>query len=593
MGSNYFSMRKLPNTLWNQNNQGDTLLGTLNTLYASYGLDLTSSLGKTKLNRMLYTTVDTVNTDLNGAAVGFKWYASKLWTATGASGSGQVHSNNGTPEDPFAAIGTTLKPATCDAEYSDIEVFFNTLYVTSKDKKLWRTADGSTWTSANVGDDNVTHMLCVYADRMYISNGINIYSINEANTLASPTAQYTFSIPNTYSIVWMRAVSDGIFIGTVNTKKGRALVYKWDGSSAQATRSYILEASGALACVVKDDIPHILDSNGKLLKFNGGGFVEIAKLPLRNRYLKNPISITNNRFIHPNGMALIDGRINMLINNELYENGTPIMEFLPSGIWEYDENIGLYHKLPLSLSRNTGSFLDWGQNRVSAVGGLAEMKIDSTASGYNGKLLAGATLFSNASSTTDVILINDTIGTTYQRAGYIVTPEMTPSEANVVSATWQKGYLSYLPLKTSTDKLVFKYRITKADPTEMTATITSTGTFTTTDANMANYAVGDEVEVIRGVNGGLCTHITAISLNAGTYTVTVDETMANEAATMTIRLQKWIKVGEVATDTVSSFKEFSIEKQNSWVQFKVWMKWTGDNALLALFEVDKPYKIAE
>lgn len=588
-------MKKLPNTLWNQFNRGDTILGVFNTLKASFNLDLTTVLGKTRTSRMLQTTTSATNTAMTGPAVGFKFFNTGIYTAAGTGGVGQVHSNAGSPELAFTAIGTGAgKPVECDSEYSDIEFFGTSLFVSSKTTKVWYSSDGTSWTNTiNVGTANVPHMFCVFGGRMYYTGSATIiYSWSEALSPASPPSQYAIEISNNFALTFIRATSNRIFFGTINTRKGKAFVYEWDGASAQPSKSYKLDATGALACVVKDDVPYVMDTNGRLLKWNGGTFLEVARLPINNKYLKNPNSLTNNRFIHPNGMTVVDGKINLLIDNGIYDSGTPINEFCPSGIWEYDEQLGLYHKNSLSLTASGGTLRDWGQNRLAQVGGLSDMKIDSTSATKNGDLLAGATVYTNATATANGIYTNDQ-GTTYTKSGYLITPEFAPSSEAAISSMWQKFYLSIMALKNLTDTIVVKYRTTKAEPTEITATLASGTTFTTTDANMANYVAGDEIEVTRGDAGGLCAHITAIALNAGTYTVTIDQTFPNTGVTALLRLQKWIKLGTISSDIVTNFKDFVIGKQNNWIQFKVYFLWAGNNEFVELAVADKPYKSIE
>jgi hypothetical protein len=95
---------------------------------------------------------------------------------------------------------------------------------------------------------------------------------------------------------------------------------------------------------------------------------------------------------------------------------------------------------------------------------------------------------------------------------------------------------------------------------------------------MANYAVGDEVEITQGVGSGMCSHITVITNNAGTYTVTVDETHTGATTqTAKARLNKWIKMSELTSNTTARFvdEKFKIGATSPWVQLKVWMVWTG------------------
>lgn len=110
--------------------------------------------------------------------------------------------------------------------------------------------------------------------------------------------------------------------------------------------------------------------------------------------------------------------------------------------------------------------------------------------------------------------------------GYFVTSKAL--SANVTDI-YNKITIKFSPFKNELDKIIVKYRtkddmLTYIDISEWEVTWTSSTTFTTTQAEWANAVVGDEVEFMRGAAGGLLAHITVISENAGTYTVTIDET---------------------------------------------------------------------
>lgn len=600
-------MIRVPNPqtkIWQQTNKSDVL----GSLRGSFNLDLTLNLGKTRTTGMLQTTFQATNSDFTAPAVGYRYYLGKIWTVAGS----KVHSNSGTPKDPFTVDASTGTPTTCDSLYSDIEVSGDTtgsvLYVTTASNSVYYTTNGTLWSNftAGAGDTTNPHMLLYYAGRMYMTTvGNKIISWDSSRTVAT-TGQYTLTLPPSQYITWMRSSSNRIWIGTINQNNGKGYVYEWDGSSSNPTKSYRMEGQGALACVIKDDVPYVMDSNGKIFYWNGGTFKEAARLPLNEKYLTRPLEIGgsgagNGRFIHPNGMTILNGRILCLINNKISDNAGSTLEFCPSGIWELDFDsqnpaggIGLYHKYSLSYTPvGSTTITDWGQNRLSQVGALSDMKLVDTSAGANGSLLASATIFTDASSTTNGVFINDTKDTR-QKTAYFVTTELdgvpTQQEIPVISI-WQKAYLNYRKLKNATDKIVLKYRTANQSPTELTITWTSTTTFTTTDANIANYAVGDEVEITRGKGGGMCSHITAISAPvAGVYTVTVDEVHTGATSgTATARLQKWTKIKTYVQDQTSTYKELGLPQNtiNDWIQFKVFFVFTGDDQFDELFVIDK------
>ncbi len=581
-------MIQLPNQkTWTQNNKSSVL----GSLQGSFNLDLQTNLGKVRGTRMIQTTTQATNADMSSAPMAFRRWNGYIWTIAGT----KVHRTSpaGTyyPRVPFILDTSTSSPTVIGVD-SDMETFNNFIYVTGSEfgAGTLRKGDSSSWSTNGTALGAGFHGLATFGDRLYIvaASTRAVYSMNTSDSIAT-SGQYTLSLTNhdgAAGITFIRASSDRIWIGLgASTSSRRGLIYEWDGSSNQATRSYRLEANTPKACVIKDDIPYVMDSNGRLLVWNGGTFTEIARLPVNNKILKGLLGSGLGGWIHPNGMSVIDGKVNILINNVLQNSGSPIEEFCPSGIWEYDPEVGLYHKHSLSYTPvGTTTITDWGQNRLSEVGALTEMKTEDTDATANGTFLAGAKVFLTQSTTDCGVFINDTKDTT-QKFAYFVTPEL---EAEGISDTFQKVFINIRKHLNSTDKAIVKYRISKQEPTEMTITWTSTTTFTTTDVNMANYAVGDEVEITRGKGGGMCSHITVIALATGTYTVTVDETHTGATSgTASARLQKWIKLGSI-TDQVKTFEQFPVGVNANWIQYKVCFLWTGANEFERLTSVNTP-----
>lgn len=587
--------------VWNQSNrEGPSRVENgriVGTLRGSYGLDMQSKLGRVGLRGMVLTTDTVDDADFSDTPVGFKYFNSDIYTVAGS----YVWKNSGVLNGNFTQDTATGTPTTCD-ENSDIELFFDSasntvgLYVTASVDDVYYTTNGTSWSTFDVGvgfgDETC---LCYYANRMYSTYANNyIISWNISNVVATAGAANTIKLPSSDQVTFIKAGSNRIWIGTMNKYNEGARVYEWDGASPQATKVYTLEAVGALSCVVKNDIPYIVDTNGRLLKWNNTAFVEVARLPVDNRYLFQATSQSNPaRFIHRNGMSIVANRIVMLINNNVEDNTNSILEYCPSGIWEYDEEMGLYHKHALSYTKDNLTITDFGQNRIGRAGGVASLKIENDASNARGTFICGARYYTDATTLSTGIWIDDTRNTK-TNTGYIVTEV----DSGGIQDTFSKAFLKFRPLLNSTDKIVFKYRKSlHAAPTEITITWTSTTTFTTTDANMANYAVGDEVEITRGKGGGMCSHITVISLNAGTYTVTVDETHTGATSgTASARLQKWIKSSSITADTASDFLECGMGNPNAnsgLVLLKIFFYWKGDNEFQFVDLVNGAFKKAE
>jgi len=578
----------------------------LGSIYISQNLDVQENIGRLRVGKRLI--INSADTDSGLAElynpVAFASYNGVLYTlgGTGSSGSGYIYKNSSTSlHSNFVKDTTGTEPTDIDSNYSDMIAASNgNLYATSDDT-LYECVAG-TWGATQALTTAGIHALTSYSSRLYVSNLANkIYSgsisTGTLGTLAT-TGSYTLTVGGLDSeantITFLRSSASRIWMGTVNTKGGKGYVHSWDGQSTTVSASYRLESSGALSCTIKDEVPHIIDSNGDLLAFNGGTFQKLTGFNKKGKKtrLKNAISSRNNRFIHPNGMAIIDGKINILINNQNDDNSTTITDTIPSGVWEYTPENGLVHKYGLGLTKSSDTIIDYGQNRVARVGALAEFKTSTSDIGVNtnGTFLVGSAVYTDATTVKALISYEDE-NDTLQKAGTWVTPFV---ESTQVEDVIQKIIVKHKKLLNSSDKIVIKSRTLDVESVEATITWTSTTTFTVPNSSVvvSNYwtaGTGQEVEVIQGLGSGKCTHITNAVNNAGTWTVTVDETFTSATGTSKARFTNWDKVG-VIQNQVMQWQEESVNKTDIAVQFKVWFLSTGKNEIHSLNIISKTHK---
>jgi len=565
----------------------------LGNMWSSFNLDLTSNLGRIRVSPRGVIISDTSSlANMTSAPVAFRMHATnfsdaKIWAIAGT----HMWYNGGRPQQTFTEDANSGTPTV--GVGSDMDLFNGSLYVVGTfEIRKW---DGSAWTEIGADIGQVRTSCCTYAGRFYyVRNTSSISSIDttDSNTNATSlpnTNPYTLKLSingagssDVNSITSIRASSNRIWIATSdlssqNYSAGRvSRIFEWDGVSTLPNREYIINSVGVLALVIKDDIPYAVDADGRLLKFTGSSFTEVARLPIPiDKYLRNPNNSQGQRFIHARGITVKNGRIQMLINGSVNDTTQSIIENLPSGIWEYDENIGLYHKYSISqwLYGTTTTRTDFGQNRVEEVGALFNVKSTSDSSSLNGDLMMGVSYRINNSTTRHGIFINDS-DNLKSKVGYLVTTKI--DSPNVLD-NWQKIYATHKKLLDSTDRICLKYRTSESPAIEGAITWTSTTIFTST-LNLSSFAVGDEVEITSGTGGGQTEHITAISESSGTYTVTLANAVTGATGTATARFQKWISLGEQTSQEID-YKEFSIAKEGSWIQIKLVMYFTGDDEL--------------
>jgi len=579
----------------------------LGSIYISQNLDVQENTGRIRLGkRMIVNSQDTDSglSDLYNP-VAFTTHNNVIYTLGGStSGAGKAYKNGSTSLDAnFTADLTSNAPAEVDSRYSDMISASNGMMYATGNTKLYE-CSGGTWSATTRSLTTAgAHMLASYAGRIYVTNlGNTIVSAD----ISTGSMGVLSTVGNSYAlrigldtaatvITFIRASASRIWIGTVNTAGGKGYVYSWDGQSTLVTNSYRLESSGALSCVIKDEIPYIMDANGDLLAFNGGTFQKLTGFNRSNGFrLKNNTQSSNTRFIHPNGMSIIQGNIHILINNENNNYATDIEDTIPSGVWEYTQANGLVHKYGLGSSTSGGTITDYGQNRVSRIGALSELNRRSTDTGANtnGSFYAGGTIYTDASSTKACIWYDD-INDTLQKAGVYVSPFI---ESSQVTDVFQKFFVKHKKFLNSTDKIVVKTRTEDEVPVEATITWTSTTTFTVPNSSVvvSNYwtsGTGGEVEVTQGLGSCKCAHITNAVNNSGTWTVTVDETFTSATGTSKARFANWNKITpQIDTNQVMQYQEFSLpeEDQNDiYIQFKIWMLFTGKNEIHSISIISK------
>lgn len=179
--------------------------------------------------------------------------------------------------------------------------------------------------------------------------------------------------------------------------------------------------------------------------------------------------------------------------------------------------------------------------------------------------------------------------------GYFITPKLasTVDEDNYNSIT-----VKYKPLKIG-DSIVIKYRTsdktnlpfdgfkdtTYASP--IYANWNSTTQFRTT-LDMSNASVGDEIEILAGVGAGFLAHITEKTVNAGTWTITIDEpfiyALVNELFYFSVDNFSKLKEITISNQTGTDITKIAINKNSKFSQFKVELR--GVDVTIEEFKVN-------
>lgn len=583
----------------------------LGSLQNSFNIDLQENYGKIRLGKRMIIGSSVSDSSSMYCAVAFAYHNSRIYSIVGNNSStGKMTYQTGL-QNNVQDDNSSNAPTDMDTRYSDMVIGSNGYLYVSSGSKLYECNDSGAWNATTRSVSTGAHPLTSFAGRIYIMNTQNLIVSADISTgsfgvLSTVGNSYSVRLgldTDANTITCMRSSASRIWIATINKKGGKGYIHEWDGQSTLVTKSYRLESSGVLAMVIKDEVPYCIDTNGDLLYWNGGAFTKLTGFYRKNRKTKlyNPTATLNQRFIHPNGMSVIDGRINILINNLNNDFTGTIEETIHSGIYEYTNENGLVHKHSLGLSTAAGTIVDYGQNRVKQVGALSELTIpDSPGSTTNGSFLAGARIYTDATTEAGYIFYDDT-NDTLEKYGYFITPQI---ESSQVTDIWIKSVLKNKKLINSTDRFWLKSRTSEDTAVEATITWVNTTTFTVPNSSVvvSDYwtsGIGGEVEITQGVGGVRCSHITNAVLATGTWTVTVDETYVG-ATTQTAKawFSKWNKLltkdgDQSISQLVDQFTEFPLPKAdqvNTFVQFKVCALLKGKNEFHSLSVVSKTHR---
>jgi hypothetical protein len=271
--------------------------------------------------------------------------------------------------------------------------------------------------------------------------------------------------------------------------------------------------------------------------------------------------------VTPKGMTVgEDGLI--YINVDGMPAGITKSERFTGGIWCLNPLTGqLYNKY--SLGR-WGDSVDYGHSWINKAGGIQWIPTGVTSR----NLLAGGLINTTATAgvQTGIWLLEAETSTTPTKGSFIT--QFIPSSE--VQDQWDSLWIKFKRFMTTGSQLIVKARGTRSlvlanrRPLLGTITWTSANTFTLTlAAGDDALAVGDEVEVLNGVNAGTLAHITIISGNHGAIqTITIDETVTTGSSTSVARFERWKKCG-VITNTSKYEDNLNIGINSSFLQLKV------------------------
>lgn len=456
--------------------------------------------------------------------------------------------------------------------------------------------------------DNTMHLMTSLGDKVYVTNDNDaVWSIDTDTNVLSDTGTSTLVLGlGGYSITVLMAGLDRVWVGVSGrgsrVANGVTYIYEWDGESENApSQRYEIDASGLICGVIKDGVPYVLDTNGRLLRYSGSTFVEVARLPYKEGEFMNGFDsgTLGSRAIKPRSIT-VDGD-EILINVSNLLEGGYFADF-PSGVWAWSEENGLYHKLSASYQEvadtGTTNMTDFGQMRVAQAGAIFVHNPTSASfqeTGEGGRIIFSQQYFNSSNDDISYVTANDVTLLTAifaddtkndtQKYGYFITNEIHTEN---IEETWQKVYTKHKKLINSGDSVVVKYRTEIQD--KITGDIEWSNTQTIlTSADLSNYSQGDEMQVVQGIGSGKSFTIESITSTGSGYSVTLTEAFTGATGSAVAQFSNFKYFGEINYGETKQYKGFTLPNNNQSpvVQFKVCMQFTGKNELYGIQAISK------
>ena len=237
---------------------------------------------------------------------------------------------------------------------------------------------------------------------------------------------------------------------------------------------------------------------------------------------------------------------------------------------------------------------DYGQTYCERTMAIGLMNIPLGDPQYGFDLIWGAEVPQRTLTGSDGML--GSISTEVESRGYFITPKIVSPN---ITDKFNLVTLKFSPMQSELDKIIIKYRTVDdmketMDLSGWTGTWTSTTTFTSTETNLADTVIGDEVEIVKGAGGGLIAHITDISSNAGTYTITIDEAFSNyisgdKCKFVTRNWKKWKTIAHGDNNAEKGFISENIGATGKFIQLKIELR--GIKTRVEELQIDNKYHL--
>jgi len=469
---------------------------------------------------------------------------------------------------------------------SDAVMWTDGLYCSTSSNVSKLSAGAWTGSQMSFSTSAIPHPLCVSASANYLLGGNgNILRQKDPSTGTVTTA---LTLPSNYRIQWIRSDYSRTFIGCRNMNGGNTAVFEWDEVSPSWTNKYDIDTQWVYSGEFRNTDFFVVTMDGRVLKFNGGGFGETARFPIYKTLdgdWKNNFALG---VVFQRGMVTIEGRLHILISAQISNgkvNGVS-SEYYPNfigGVWEFDESTGLNHKYGATYGQS--NYKDYAQINCNP-GAMAQVVVDpissSPAEADGSILLFGALVDGENADVAERYYVLNSATLVGTNRGSFVTTRVETSD---VSDDFKKLWVKSRGLYTGEDKLIFKVKevVRNGIPFTSNAAVewSSTTVFTTPVSGATQWekvVAGDEVTNLAGPGaGGAANIVSIVPAGGGAYTVTLDEAITGMfsgfVSLVTVDNFRRLQT-QITSSDEQQWKGIPLEQTDSrnWIQIKVEMR---------------------
>lgn len=264
--------------------------------------------------------------------------------------SSNVFSEGDIAYSPFTDRGSDTDVPTPGAEEDGI--YFNDVEVISDGANIFYRSASTTWTAVS------TSLTTSVPTALGIFDNLNSLVVGNNNTVKLVNTSWAVSatvltLAPDYIVTSVDSNGDVIYIGTRHKGNGEAKLFLWDGAGTTFTASYGAKTFEISSVKAYGSSVVVVTSLGQLLRFNGGGFDELANLPSYYFTEEWADSSNDNSRISNRGMVVDGDLIYIRLDSRNESKIESYKPYFPGGLWCYDPKVGLYNKSTPSYTRIT------------------------------------------------------------------------------------------------------------------------------------------------------------------------------------------------------------------------------------------------